>query len=107
MCCTRLSAGGLVNYYVDCRLEDVVDTVHFFAAALHVHGAHFLCDCLALGRGDGCETLGLEEIDAGALVAEIGLETDEDDGCCWAEVEDFRIPLWRVLAFDGMSKVGR
>lgn len=46
-----------------------------------------------MGSGDGCKTLGLEQFDAGALVAEIRLESDEDDWRCRAEVEDFGIPL--------------
>ena len=37
--------------------------------------------------------MGFEEVDAGALSAEIGFETDEDEGSCGAEVEDFGIPL--------------
>lgn len=40
--------------------------------------------------------MGLEEFDAGALVSEVGLETAEDDGGCWAEVKDFRVPLFMV-----------
>lgn len=29
-------------------------------------------------------------------MSEVGLETAEDDGGCWAEVKDFRIPLFMV-----------
>jgi len=34
-----------------------------------------------------------EKLDAGTLSTEIGFEADEDERCCRAEVEDFRIPL--------------
>lgn len=46
--------------------------------------------------GHGCQALGLEEFDAGALMSEVGLETAEDDGGCWTEVKDFRVPLFMV-----------
>ena len=41
--------------------------------------------------------MGLEKLDAGALVAKVGFKADKDDGCCWAEMEDFGIPLWTTL----------
>lgn len=34
-----------------------------------------------------------EEVDASTLVAQVGLETKEDDGGGGAEMEDFGIPL--------------
>lgn len=37
--------------------------------------------------------MGLEEVDAGAFGAEVGFETDEDEGGVGAEVEDFGVPL--------------
>ena len=67
--------------------------IHFFAAAFDVCCAHLLCDTLALFRGDGRETLGFEEVDAGAFGAEVGFEADEDEGGGGAKVEDFGIPL--------------
>ena len=78
---------------LDCLLEDLVDAAHFFAAALHVSCAHLLGDGHALLLGDGGEALGLEEVDAGALGAEVGLETDEHEGGVGAEMEDFGVPL--------------
>jgi hypothetical protein len=56
---------------MDSLLEDLVDAAHFLAAALHVKRAHLLGDLLALLLRDGCETLGLEKIDAGSLCAEV------------------------------------
>jgi hypothetical protein len=54
---------------------------------------HLLGDGHALVAGDGGQALGFEHVDAGALVAEVGLEPDEDEGCVWAEMEDFGVPL--------------
>jgi hypothetical protein len=70
-----------------------VDTSHLFATAFHVKGAHLLSDGLALVLCDGGKSLSSEEVDAGALVAQVGLETQEDNGGGWAEMEDFRVPL--------------
>jgi hypothetical protein len=81
------------NDCVDGKLKHLVDTCHLFAAALDVGGSHALCDSLALFWGNWCEALGLEELDACAFVAEVGFETDEDEGGCWTEMEDFRVPL--------------
>lgn len=78
---------------VDGKLKHLVDAGHFFAAALNVSGSHALCDGLALFWGDWCEALGLEELNACAFVAEVGFETDEDEGCRWTEMEDFGVPL--------------
>ena len=78
---------------VDCCVEDFVDAGHFFRGAFHVHGAHLLCDLLALLLCDGCQTLRFEELDAGAFMSEIGFQAAEDYGSCWAKVEDFRVPL--------------
>ena len=77
-----------------------MDTSHLFAAALHVHGTHFLCDLLALGGGDGSETLCFKQVDAGALVAEIRFEADENDWRCWAEMEDFWVPLFNTVSLE-------
>lgn len=80
---------------VDGGFEDFVHTRHFLAAALHVEGVHLLGDGLTLGGSNRCQALSLEQVDAGALVAEIGLEAAQDDRCAWAEMEDFRVPLGR------------
>jgi hypothetical protein len=82
---------------VDGKLKHFVHTGHFFAAALDVGGSHALCDGLALFWGNWCEALCLEELDACAFVAKIGFETDEDEGRCWTEMEDFWVPL-RVVS---------
>lgn len=63
---------------VDGPFEDLVDTAHLFATALHVERAHFLRDLLALLFCDGCEALRLEQVDAGSLRAEVRLEAYED-----------------------------
>jgi hypothetical protein len=78
---------------VDSGLENFVHTGHLFTAAFHVEGAHLLGDSLALVLCDGGKPLGPEEVDAGALVAQVGLETKEDDGSGRAEMKDFRVPL--------------
>jgi hypothetical protein len=63
---------------VDGLFEDLVYTAHFLAAAFHVERAHLFGNFLALLLRDGCEALGLEEIDAGSLCAEVGFEAYED-----------------------------
>ena len=89
---------------VDGQLEDVVDALHLFAAALDVHGAHPARHGLALVRRDGRETLRLEEVDARPFRAEVGFKPDEDQGSRGAEVQHFGIPLrergsvWHVRA---------
>ena len=85
---------------IDGRLEDFVDTRHFLGRTLHVKGAHLLGHSLALGNGDGGETLRFQEIDTCALVTEIGFQAAEDDGSLRAEVEDFGVPLWRKRVSD-------
>ena len=37
--------------------------------------------------------MGAEEVDAGFLIAKVGLEPDEDERSRGAEVQDFGIPL--------------
>lgn len=61
---------------IDGQFEDFIDTLHLLAAALEVECAHSICDCLSLLWGDGRQALGLEEVDAGALRAEVGLEAN-------------------------------
>lgn len=81
---------------VDGGVENLVHAGHLFRGALHVLGAHLGGDGFALLLCDGCEALGFEELDAGALVSEVGLEAAKDDGCRRTEVENFRVPLERV-----------
>lgn len=90
---------------LDCLLEDFVDAAHLLAAALHVSRAHLLGDCHALLLGDGGEALGLEEVDTGALGAEIGLETNEHEGGVWAEMEDFGVPLRLRVSIQNLAGV--
>lgn len=93
---------------LDCLLEDLVDAAHLLAAALHVSCAHLLGDGHALLLGDGGEALRLEEVDAGALGAEVGLETDEHEGGVRAEMEDFGVPLsLRVSIRNSVERCGR
>lgn len=61
----------VADCHCDGHVEDVLDTILLFTTALHVHGAHFLCDGTALVWRDGCQPLGFEELDAVLLVAEI------------------------------------
>ena len=84
---------------VDCELEDFVNSVGFFAAAFDVHGAHSSGDRLALFGCHGCQALGFEEFDAGALGAQIGFEANEDERRCGAEMKNFGIPLHMVFRF--------
>lgn len=64
------------HYGQDGALKDLLDALHLLAAALHVLGAHLLGDCQPLVRCHRCETLRLEHVDAGLLVAQVGLEPD-------------------------------
>lgn len=90
---------------LDSLLEDFVDAAHLLAAALHVAGAHLLGDGSALLLRDGGEALGLEEVDAGALGAQVGLETDEDEGGVGAEMEDFGVPLRLRVSMGALVKL--
>lgn len=78
---------------VDGHVEDPVHAPHLLAAALDVRGVHSLRDGLALLWRHRCQALGLEELDARPLISQVALQPHEDDGCCWAEMEDFRVPL--------------
>ena len=78
---------------VDGCVEDLVHAAHLFGRALHVECAHLLRDGFALLLRDGRQALGLKQLDAGALVAEVGLQTAEDDGCRRTEMQDFGVPL--------------
>lgn len=83
----------VANSHCDGHVEDVFDTVLLFTTALHVHGAHLLGYSPALVGSDGGEALGLEQLDAVLLVAQIGFEPKEHERRCRAEVEDLWIPL--------------
>lgn len=83
---------------VDGCVEDLVHAGHFLGRALHVPCTHLVGYGTPLRLGDGCQTLCPEELDAGAFGAEVRFEAAEDDGRCWAEVEDFWVPLQGVLA---------
>lgn len=67
--------------------------MHLLAAAFDVGGTHPICDGLALFWRDGCETLCLEQVDAGSLGAEIGFQAHQDEWGGGTEMKDFWIPL--------------
>ena len=53
------------------KLEHIVNTLHFFAAALYICGTHPHCDSLALLGGYGGQALSSEKIDARAFDTKI------------------------------------
>jgi hypothetical protein len=57
--------------HVNCSCENIIHTAHLLTAALDVGGTHPLGYTVALFWGDGGQALGLEEFDAGTLVAKI------------------------------------
>lgn len=96
---------------VDRKFKHLVHTAHLLAAALDVRGAHTLGHRLSLLRRDGGEALGLEQLDAGTLCAEVGFETNKDQGGGGTEVEYFRVPLFKYqrlgwITFSGYGKSG-
>lgn len=86
------------DYCENGALKNLVDTEHLLAAALHVLRIHFLRNGQALLRRYGREALRLKHVDACSLVAEVGLETNEDQGRIWAKVKHFGIPLKQTHA---------
>lgn len=78
---------------MNCQLKNLIHTFHLFTAALDVQCAHALCDCPALLGSDRCQTLCLEKLNASALGSKVGLEPYKDERSCWAEMEDFGVPL--------------
>ena len=78
---------------VDGGFENLMDAGHLLTTALHVESTHLLGDRLALVCRDWSQSLGLEEVNAGALVAQVRFEAEEDDGRGWAEMEHFGVPL--------------
>ena len=90
---SRVQTFSLGNDSIDGGFEDLVDTGHLFTTAFHVEGAHLLGDSLTLVVCNGGESLSSEKVDAGTLVAQVGLEAEEYDGSGGAEMEDFGIPL--------------
>jgi hypothetical protein len=86
----------VTNCLSDGEVEDLVDTGHLLTAALHVVGTHLLSYRFALLGSDRSQTLCPEEVDAGLLVAEVGLETNQNNGGGGAEVQDLWVPLFDV-----------
>lgn len=80
---------------VDSKLKHLIHTRRLFSTALDIYGAHTVRDSLALLWSYGCETLGLEEVDACSLCAEVRFEANKDKRCGGTEMEDFRVPLDR------------
>ena len=73
--------------------EDLVDSSVLLAATLHISRSHLPSYVHALLLGDWRQSLGLEEVDTGALVSEIRLEATEDEWGVWAEMQDLGVPL--------------
>lgn len=96
-CCLLLVAGILyLHHSVNGQLEHFIHTFLLLTRALDVFGIHLSGDRFALFRCHWSETLSSKEFDAGTLSTEVGLETDKDQRCGWAEVHHFRVPLNRV-----------
>ena len=68
-------------------------TIHLFTGALDIGCAHLFGDALPLFLCDWSQTLSLEDVDTGAFGAKIGFQSNEDEGRCRAEMQDFGIPL--------------
>jgi hypothetical protein len=77
----------------DGSIENVVNANSFLGTAFHVHGVHLDCHGTALLWSDRSETLATEKLDACFLMAEVGLETAEDNWRGWAEMKYFGEPL--------------
>jgi hypothetical protein len=46
---------------------------------------------------DRCQALCLEEFNTGSLIAQVGLQANENNGCGGTEVQNLRIPLGREM----------
>jgi hypothetical protein len=79
--------------YVDCFVEDLIDTSHLLAATFHVTSPHFPSDGHPLLLGDGRQALGFEKVDTASFCSKVRLETDKDKRCIWAKMQNLRIPL--------------
>ena len=71
---------------VDCVVEDLVDSVHLLATALHITRSHLLGNGHALFLRNGGESLSFEEVDACTFASKIGLQANEDKRSVRAEV---------------------
>lgn len=83
----------VTNGHCDCLVEDILDTVHLFATAFHVHCAHLICHSLSLFGCYWRQPLCAKKLNAVSLVAKVGFESEKDDGSSRAEMENFGIPL--------------
>jgi len=81
-------------------VEDIINADTLLGRAFHICGTHTFGDSLALLWGNWRQALGSKELNAGFLVAKIGLEATEDDGSGGTEVQNFGIPL------NAVSRVG-
>ena len=78
-------------------LEHVVNTLSREAGALEVAaGGDLAGDVLAVLGGNEAEGLLALLLDGDGILAEILLETDEDDRDAWAEAGGLCYPLWSV-----------
>jgi len=78
---------------IDCLVEDLIDTGHLLAAALHVARSHLVCYCHSLLLGHWCQALCFEKVNARSLHSQIRLEANEDKRSIRAEVKNLGIPL--------------
>ena len=61
----------ILDNNVDSFCEDLCDTSHFLATALHISRSHLLRYCHSLLLCDRCQTLCLEELDAGSFCSKV------------------------------------
>lgn len=90
------------NNYVNCHCKDFVYTIHLLATALHIASSHHLSDSSSLVLGDWREALGFEEVNTGALVSEIRLETNKDEWGVRAEMLNLRVPLVCICQYESL-----
>src|SRR6266480_2654712 len=83
----------LAHSHDDCSVEDLFDSDTLLRTTLHVYSTHLGCDKATLFRSNRCQALSFEKVDAGLFVAEVRLQTAEDDRRCRAEVHYFWVPL--------------
>lgn len=89
---------------IDRQVKDLLDAFHLFATAFQVYSVHSLCNSLSLFWCHRRKSLCSEQIDTCALGSQIRLQSDKDDWCGWAEVENFRIPLIVMFSDGPLSK---
>ena len=85
-----------LNSSVYSKLENFGDTFLLFCRAFDISCVHLSCNSLALFWCHWRKTLCSQELDAGALIPEIGFEADEDERGGWAEMKNFWVPLRNV-----------